>query len=204
MVEAALIVPIVIIAVIVVLYIMLLIFQICMMQSTANSIAERAAANYFNQGANFTSGKTSKLNISNLGLYRRWDFNSTYEQDDFMNEALIKLQKNSILKGHNSIDIQLDGSIINQKITVVLDSSYNNPIGSLMSIWGLDKNINLRVYSEATIDDPVEFIRNSDFILETASKVPVIREFEAKWQEIVNKIVDYINKHAKGQGTANG
>lgn len=196
-VEAALIVPVVIIAVIVVLYIMLIIFQTSLMQITANNIAERAAATYYNNHASFISGRTTKENIASLGLYRRWTSNSSFQQSDFETAALNTLLQKSILNGSNSLNIERSGNIITQRITVLLDCTYENPLGALTTLWSLDNKISLRVRAEATIDDPAEFIRNSDFIIETASKIPVISDFETKWQDIINKIVDYVNKLTK-------
>jgi hypothetical protein len=196
-VEAALIVPIVIIAVIVVIYIMLIIFQTSLMQITANSIAERATATYYNNRASFISGRTSKENIASLDLYRRWSSNSSYQQYDFETDALNTLQRKSILKGSSSYDIERSGNIISQRITIRLNCTYENPFGALTTPWGLKNKISLRVRAEAAIDDPAEFIRNSDFIMETASTIPIISDFEAKWQDIINKIVDYVNKLTK-------
>lgn len=199
MVEAALIVPIVLIAVIVVLYIMLIIFQTSLMQTTANNIAERAAASYYNNHASITTGRTSKENIGSMGLYRRWGLNPSFDQNNFKIAALKTLQQRSILKGHNSLDIKKSGNVINQRVTVLLSCTYDNPLGAWTTLWGLNNTISLRVRAEATIDDPAEFIRNSDFILETASRVPIINDFESKWQGIINKIVDYVNKLSKEQ-----
>jgi len=181
------------------LYIMLIIFQTCIMQTSANSIAERVAVIYYNNKAGFVSGQTTKANIEGLNLYRRWTSDFEFEQINFKTASLERLQKNSVLKiKDSSLDILQTGNIISRKITVVLDSTYDNPMGALTSIWGLNKNIELSVQAEATIDDPAEFIRNSDFILETALSVPVIKDFEGKWQTIVNKIIDYVNKITKG------
>jgi hypothetical protein len=196
-VEAALIVPIVIMAVIVVLYIMLIIFQTGLMQITANSIAERAAATYYNTHTSLMSGKTSKENIASLGLYRRWVQNSSFQQSGFETDAVNTLLQKSILKGSNKLEIKRSGNIINQRITVLLNCEYENPLGALTTPWGLKDKISLNVSSEAAIDDPAEFIRNSDFIIETASRVPVINDFEAAWHGIINKIIDYVNKLTK-------
>jgi hypothetical protein len=192
-VEAAMIIPIVIVAVIIILYIMLIIFQTCIMQTTANSIAEKTAAVYYNHKASFASGQITKANIESLGLYRRWISNVDFEQNNFKAVSIERLRKNSVLKSKDiSLDILKTGNIINQKITVVIDTTYDNPMGNMTEVWGLSKNINLQVHAEATIDDPAEFIRNTDFVLETALKVPIIKDFQSKWQEIVNKIIDYI------------
>jgi Flp pilus assembly pilin Flp len=203
-VEAALIVPIVIIAVLVVIYIMLLIFQSCIMQITANNIAERVAAVYYSDKASFVTGRLSKDDIANLGIYRRWFSNTTLQQNEYKAATLKTLQQRSVLKGQSSLDIKQSGNIINRRITVLIRSDYDNPIGALTALWGLSDKISLRVSAEAAVDDPAEFIRNSDFIVESASKVPVISDFEDKWQEVVHKIIAYINKVTKEQGAADG
>jgi ABC-type transport system involved in multi-copper enzyme maturation permease subunit len=202
-VEAAMIVPIVIIAVIVVIYIMMLIFQTSLMQVTANNIAERAAATYYHKYSSLMSGRTSKETIAGLGLYRRWTSNSEIQQNDYEVFAINTLQQRSILKGSSDVEIKRSGNIINQRITVTLISTYKNPLGSLTKLWGLKNKISLRVRAEATIDDPAEFIRNTDFIIETASRLPIISDFEAKWQDIINKIIDYIDKLTKEKVVVN-
>jgi hypothetical protein len=176
---------------------MLIIFQTSFMQLSANSIAERAAATYYNDRASFTSGRTSKENIARLDLYRRWSSNSSFQQNDFETDALNTLQRKSILKGSSTYDIERSGNIISQRITVRLNCTYENPFGALTTLWGLKNKISLSVRAEAAINDPAEFIRNSDFIMETASTIPIISDFEAKWQDIINKIVDYVNKLTK-------
>lgn len=199
-VEAAVIVPIVIIAVMVVIYIMLIIFQSCIMQVTANSLSEKAAAVWLNQYASLETGKTSKADISNTGLYRRWSFGSSRNEVEVCEEAKTMLQKYSILKGKDvEVNISHQNTIFAQKITVELSAAYTNPLGGLTDIWGLDSSVKLRVQSHSTVDDPVEFIRNSDFIIETAASIPLINEFESKWSEIVDKIIEYVKNFGKGE-----
>lgn len=172
------------------------------MQITANNIAERTAAAYY-KDASVVSGRTSKGNIANLSLYRRWISNSVIEQNDFEAAAMNTLNQRSILKGSGDIDIGSNGNFISQKITVMLSCTYNNPLGSLTRLWGGENKITLRVRAKATIDDPAEVIRNSDFIIETASKLPVISDFESKWQDIIHKIIDYVDKLTKEKVVAN-
>lgn len=193
-VEAAMIVPIVIIAVMIVLYIALIIFQICIMQLIANNVSERAAAIWTNRYSTIETGRISKSDIERLGLYRRWSFDSSFEDKELEAASADMLQKASILKGKAiNVNISHQNTILSQKIFVELSASYTNPLGGLTGIWGLGRSLQLKVQSQAVIDDPVEFIRNSDFILETASNIPLIRDFESKWNEIINKIVEYVN-----------
>lgn len=201
-VEAAVIVPIVIIAVMVVLHIVLLIFQSCIMHIAANKISERAAAVWQKPNIAFETGKTTKSDIEELEIYRRWNFNNSADKRELQEYAIDMLRSASILKGEDiKVDILYQNTIITQKITVKLSASYTNPLGGLTGAWGLGGRTQLNVQSQSVVDDPVEFIRNSDFILETASKVPLISEFESKWNEIVNKIVEYVNNLNKGEKT---
>lgn len=201
-VESALIVPIVIIAVMVVLHIVLIIFQSCIMHIVANNISERAAAVWQKPYISFETGKTTKSDITRLGLYRRCSFGSSVDQGELNEHAKKTLKKVSILKSEDiKVDIKYQNTILSQKVIFKLSAAYTNPLGGLTKAWGLDSRTKLNVQSQALIDDPVEFIRNSDFIMETASKIPLISEFESKWNEIVNKIVQYINSLNKGEKT---
>lgn len=201
-VEAAVIVPIVIIAVMVVLHIVLLIFQSCIMYVAANKISERAAAVWQKPNIAFETGKTTKSDIEELELYRRWNFNNSADKRELQEYAIDMLRSASILKSEDiKVDILYQNTIVSQKITVKLSASYTNPLGGLTGAWGLGGRTQLNAQSQSVVDDPVEFIRNSDFILETASKVPLISEFESKWNEIVNKIVEYVNSLNKGEKT---
>ncbi len=196
-VEAAVIVPIVIIGVIVMLYILMLIFQSCVLQITANHIAERAAGMYNKGAAELITGSISPKSISNLGIYRRWS-SELPQKNRLKEEAESLLQKNSVLKS-NSIDIEIQekGTPIARSVNVQLRASYVNPLGELLKIWGLHSKINLTADAKATVKDPAEFIRNTDYVIETAAKIPVLKEFSGQWQEIIKKIIDYINQMTK-------
>lgn len=193
-VEAAIIVPIVIIAVMITLYIVLIIFQSCIMQLVANNAAERAADIWFKENSALETGKISKQDIVRLGLYRRWSFDNSDDEGILRENAANTLQRASILKVKNlKVDITHQNIILSQKINVELSASYSNPLGGLTRMWGLGSSTLLKVKAQAVIDDPSEFIRNSDFMLETASGLPVVSEFESKWNEIISKIVEYVS-----------
>lgn len=195
-VEAALVVPIVIIAVLVMLYVMLIMFQACIMQLTANSIAETAAEQAVSPNKSIYSEVISKNQIIHEGLYRRWS--QGIRQQELEAEARNILKANSILESEDTrIEIKSSNHIITQGVIVRLDCKYKNPLSTLTAIWGLKKEIGITVCAKATVDDPVEFTRNCDFIIDTASKIPAISEFQNKWLDIVNRIIDYINKYTK-------
>lgn len=196
-VEAALVVPVVIIAVMVVIYIMMIIFQICILQVAANDIAEAAALGYYYQGADLGSG-ISKSQIKGLGAYRRWTASLNLDEQENQKEVLQRLTEKSILKnGSMDLNIRRSNSIISQDITVIIKASYKNPLEGLIRASGLNNGINVTVRAKAVVDDPAEFIRNTDFIIETAEKVPLLEEFQTVWRGAVNRIIQYIDAAAK-------
>lgn len=193
-VEAAMIIPIVIIAVMIVLYITLIIFQICAMQLIANNVSERAAAVCTNSYSDFETGKVAKSDLEKLRLYRRLGLSDSFDEDKLKAVSINMLHKAGILTIKDaSIDIKHQNTILSQRVIVEISASYSNPLGGLSGIWGLGRRLQLRVKSQAVVDDPAEFIRNSDFILETASSIPILSEFEGKWNEIITKIVEYVD-----------
>lgn len=197
-VEAAVIVPVVILAVLITLYITLIIFQTCVMNVVANNICERAAGVWLNQYSSFETGKVSKWDIERLGLYRRWSFEDSIKGEELQEAVKSMLEKASILKARDiKVEIKHKNTILSQQITVELSASYINPLGGLTGTWGFGRTTQLKVQSQSVIDDPVEFLRNSDFIIETASGFPIIGEFESKWNEITAKIVEYVNSLKK-------
>lgn len=198
-VEAAMVVPVVILGVVVLLYILLLMFQSCILQVTANYTAERAASLYYNSGAQFATGGISPADISELDIYRRWR-TGLQQKEALQGEAARRLRENSILKSSFiSVDIDEKGMPMTRSISVQLKTGYHNPLGSFLRIWGLGDKIELMAEAEATVKDPAEFIRNTDFIIETAAEIPVLKEFSGQWQQIVSKIIEYINRITKEQ-----
>lgn len=198
-VEAAVIVPVVMISVIVMIYLLLLVFQSCILQVTANHIAERAAGVYNVSTADLMTGSISAKNISQLGIYRRWS-SELQQKKGLEHEAGQLLQRNSILKSNSLlVDIEERGTPIARSVSVRLKISYDSPLGSFLKIWGLGDKIHLTAESKATVKDPAEFIRNTDYIIETAAEVPLLKEFTGQWQGMIDKIIDYINRVTKEQ-----
>jgi uncharacterized protein (UPF0333 family) len=197
--EAAIVVPVVIVVVVVLLYILLLMFQSCILQVTANHTAERAASLYYNSGAQLETGGISTEDISKLGMYRRWR-TDLGQKSALQQEAERRLQENSILKSSLiSVDMEERSTPLARSIRVQLRAAYPNPLGSFLRLWGLGDKIELTAEAKATVKDPAEFIRNTDFIIETAAEVPVLKEFSGQWQQIVHKIMEYINRITKEQ-----
>jgi hypothetical protein len=175
------------------------------MYSAANSTAERVAAVYYSKGSDYMTGEISKQQMQGMEPYRRWSASSAFFEEDFENTVLHGVERNSILKSSfRSLDTYPEGNAFSPKVKVELSVVYDNPMGGFTSVWGLGRKIIIKTNSVATIDDPVEFIRNTDFILQTAAKVPEINGFGQSWKQIVQRIIDYIDDITKGLETADG
>lgn len=192
-VETALVIPIVFLAVMTVLHVLFLIFQTCALQTAVNSITESLATK---SSSGLQEANPSIREIEQLGLYRRW--HKLTKSDSIEETVLMQVKRNSIIRSKSiHVDIEQQNNIFSRMIHVQVTASYHNPMGQLTSIWGLGSETTIKVEANATVDDPVEFIRNTDFILDSAAHIPALAEFEQKWQDTITQIINYINKFAK-------
>lgn len=187
-VEAALVFPIVFLAVIAVIYICMLMYQRTYIQTLANLAADRGAATWNNFTRDTTLGRTDKVNLDASGLYwRLFDFNKTTKEHNLKDYIEKRLGAYSILGSDKQVSIQVVDYIAYKKLVISINDSYRIPVGSVLKIFGLGDRYTISVKSEAVINEPVEFIRNTDFVLDME------REFEDKYPgygRLVHKIRD--------------
>ncbi|WP_432663224.1 pilus assembly protein [Wukongibacter baidiensis] len=216
-VEASLIFPIIILAIVTVVYICILLYQHAYLNSIANNVAERGAACWsniskMNENSDIHRLETGELQRSeellDTDLY--WRIFRTKEKDKIeilKRYALDKLKKNNILEGEiseisdndiennkDNIDIWLKDYIVYKELNVVISNSYKIPLGDNLKIFGLGDTYNISVHSKAVINDPMEFIRNTDFITDTLSEFEKTEKVLDRFKETMEKINENIEK----------
>lgn len=198
--EAAIIVPIVIFSIIVIMYISLLLYQQACLQSVANNVASRGAETW---GRSITSIETGRVRIDDLnnkGLYWRIFDSDKETQENNVREFLInKSDRFSLLKEiRKTIDIELKDYIVYKKLIVTVQATYNLPVAEFLQVFGLKKDYIVKVESEAVVNDPVEFIRNIDFIVDIERKLemkyPGLRDLGDKTRNIISGIKEKIHE----------
>ncbi|WP_432408060.1 TadE/TadG family type IV pilus assembly protein [Wukongibacter sp. M2B1] len=222
-VEASLIFPIITLAIVTVIYICMLLYQHAHLNYIANNVAERGAACWSNISKMKTSSNTYRLGTGELqsskellGSDLYWRIFRTKEKDKIKilkTYALDKLKSNNILEGEvseinandmenskDNIDIWLKDYVVYKELNVVINNSYKIPLGDNLRIFGLEDTYNISVHSKAVINDPMEFIRNADFIGDTLKEFEKTKKILESFKETMDKINKNIEKFLQGIG----
>ncbi|MFZ5988444.1 MAG: TadE/TadG family type IV pilus assembly protein [Bacillota bacterium] len=194
-VEASLIVPVVILVVIVMVYMLMLMYQKAYIQSVANQSAENGAAMWNSPYKDIFMQQILKKNMKNtLPYWRIFDGNKADKLDKVEEYAKYYVEKYSIVgfKRESEAFADLNDKIIYKKLVVVITHKYYLPGGNLLRQVGLNPEQTFVVKSEAVINEPSEFIRNTDFV------VDVVREIDqatgSHGQNFKEKIGDKFSK----------
>lgn len=203
-VEASIVVPFIILSIISVIYIALLLFQHAYMQTLADSAAERGAVIWSNKSKDIIiAGKLGIDDLGREGLY--WRLIDPDKQDK---ESKVTGYIDSKMGGYNllhgidkKVTVELKDYIVYKKLVVRTESTYRLPLGNLLHMFGFEQYYKVSGESEAIIDDPTEFVRNVDFVLDTEreleSRYAGIRDMGEKMRGIIDSIKDKIYKFFK-------
>lgn len=194
--EASIIVPLVILCVVALIYMAIMLYQKAYLQAEADLAAERAAAVWDNSSKNMSTGALGIGSLEDDGLY--WEL-----FDPLRQEKLDRLKyginlKRSALHGEKYITSSIADYVVYKKLVVMIRGEYSFPGGEMLSIFGIGDKLTVRVQSEAVIYDPAEFIRNTDFLIDTGREIerefPGLRKAGEKLREIMNSISERISK----------
>lgn len=201
-VETAIIFPLVFLAVIAVLYICMLLFERAYLQSLADLAVQRGAVMWKNHKTDTMIGSLAKNDLKKGGLYWQLiDFNNKEKEQKVKTFILGRLGKHRLLMPAEKPKISANSiSLIAQKkLEVNIERKYRIPPGRLLKVLGMTPYYTICVKSEAVIDQPAEFIRNTDLVLDIEkdleAKYPeygkMIRKIREEMNEIQNHIAGY-------------
>ncbi len=202
-VEASIIVPIVILSISAVIYMGLLLYQRALIQSAAE-IAAEAGASVWASGVNeIHTGKPEADGFGKAGLYRRiFDSGKESRLETVRKYAADAAVKNELLHPIESkVDVVLKDYAVCRKLEVRIDHHYSLPLGNFLKIFGGSGRIKMSVKAVSSIDEPVELIRNTDFILDLEKKLeesnPELKNMGEKtrsaMKEIKEKVEGFLN-----------
>jgi len=201
--EAALIIPLIVLSIVAVMYIALLLYSHAYMQGTANWTVERGAAMWNNKNKHFETGKIEVHELNANGLYWRLADNSANEKI----ESIISYTKNkykisNLLTGSNrQIKVDFKDYVIYRKLVTDTQAEYTLPLGNILEIFGMSKNYTIKAQAQASIDDPAEFVRNIDFILYLKKQIedayPEIGNISEKTRGVVDGVIEIIARYYK-------
>ncbi|MCX7921387.1 MAG: pilus assembly protein [Clostridia bacterium] len=186
-VEAALIVPVMLLCVVAVIYICILLYQQVYVQSLASDAAERGAAVWTNPSKDMFMEQIKKEQMKQTSLYwRLFESDSKKEEKRKRIKEYVnyQIQKYSILGRNNSdnknnqlnfdnvkVECKTEDWIVYKKLVVSIDHKYPMPFGKMLSNFGIDANYTVTGKAEVVINEPTEFIRNTDFLLDTVQEI---------------------------------
>jgi hypothetical protein len=202
-VEASLIVPFVIISILAVIYMGLLLYQRAQVQSAADMAAEAGAAVWASGVSEIDTGKPKPDSFEEIKLYRRIFDNDIEERlASIESFALSTASRNELLHPivTDSTAVIKDYAVC-RKLEITVVKYYHIPLGNLLKIFGGSGAVEIRVKALSSIDEPVEFIRTTDFILDLEKKLennnPSVRNLGDKTRnemsEIKGKLENFLN-----------
>lgn len=193
-VEASIIVPVIILALAAVIYTAFVLYQYAYLQALADNYANQAALVWNHRKKDFETGglELSEVEIPHL-YWRLVDPDEHVKKNNVLEYLSLESSNKSMLAAKERIvSLDLKDCVVYKKLVVTVKESYEIPIGRLLKIFGANRHFSIEASSEAVIDDPAEFIRNTDFIVdierELENTYPAVKNLSEKTRGIVKKI----------------
>ncbi|MDQ2085706.1 pilus assembly protein [Herbivorax sp. ANBcel31] len=196
-VEATIVVPVVIFTLIALILIGEFLYQQSYIQSVADRTACRGAEVWNNPSKDMIKAQILKDNMKDVCLYWRIPLLESSEAKDKKRSKIEEYTKYlmtnaSILGKPDSLDVTAEMAedyIIYKKIRVTVKAEYKNPFAPILRPFGLKDTIIIKTHSEAVVNEPVEFIRTTDFALDIVREVDN-KIFKGMGDEIITDVRD--------------
>lgn len=197
--EAAIIVPLVILSLAAAIYIGLLLYQRTLIQSAASAAAEAGAAAW-PSGTFELENSRPAMNNGRFELYRRlYDSGSEKRLREIEKHALLLSSRNEIVKPEETVvKAAVKDYAVYRRLEVSIAKYYSMPLGKFVGMFGGSDRICINVRAVSTIDEPVELIRNIDFLIDIEKKLeekfPTLKDLGEKTREKMNEIKDKLEE----------
>ncbi len=185
--EATIVVPTILIAIFAVLFAFQVLYQYVVIEYAASFGAERGAMlwDYDYSGVDFVKGTVGEKN----SLYFDLDF---FDWGGEKNEKTQRIEMETkkiadsltLVGGDIKVSAKTKNSIIGNSIEVTVTQDINIPFQSLIAYFN-NGNMGLTSKSSASLYDPDEFIRNSDYLYELANSI--ISQVKSNFDKIKSK-----------------
>lgn len=199
-VEATIIVPVVILSITAVIYIGLLLYQRTSLQAAADKTAAEGAAAWTSGVGEIGTGKVSGSSFDKRKLYRRiYDSDAEMRLKRIENRAASLIDRGVLIQPtETAVKAEIKDYAVSRKLVVSITQSYRLPLGSFLRLFGGSGYLSINVRGASTLDEPVELIRNTDFILDLEKKLeeknPTVRNLGEKARNAMNDIKSRLEK----------
>lgn len=176
-VEAAILMPIVILTIVALIYMCLLLYQQVCIQTVAEKAVQRGAAVWSSNHKDMYISKISKNDMENCDPYWRYLESGDQKQkkvDKIKDYIKLQINRYNVLNSSTPSVITLEDDtdyLIYKKLKVTITQNYRLPIGRMLTSFGLKADFPVTVHTEAVVNEPTEFIRNTDFIIDTGKEI---------------------------------
>jgi hypothetical protein len=199
-VEAAIIIPVIILCIAAVAYMGLLLQQKAVIQSAAESAAEAGALAWSSGTDVPAAGKPAADDIRNPELYRRiFDSKRENRLCDIEEYALELAARNELIKPVDiTVTAELKDYVVYKKLVVRIGKKYRNPLGGLFELLGKSETIGISAMAVSTVNEPAELIRTTDFILDVEKKLenkfPGLKNLTDKTRNTMNNMKNKLSE----------
>lgn len=172
-VETALIFPIIFLTVVALIYMCLFLYEKFYLQFLADLVAERGATTWGNFKKDISLGYVSKDDLNAGGLYwRLFDLNRDKKEENLRDYLNRKLNPLKVLNPHYISNVEVVDCISYKKLIVTVQADYRLPLGKILQKFGLSNGYyTISARAESVINEPAEFIRNTDFIVDLGKEI---------------------------------
>lgn len=187
-VEASLIFPVIFLIGVAIIYFSMILYQKAYIQSLADNASQKGAASWTNPKTDIYTGNVPKASLGDGGLYwRLFDFSSEAKRKKIEEYITNRIAAHAAmgLSKPPVVSVELDNYVVYKVLKINIDVSYKIPVGNLLKMFGLSNEYRFSAKSSAVIHEPAEFIRNTDFVLDTERK---FEKEHPKFESMVSKI----------------
>ena len=193
-VEASIIIPVMILSIAAVIYMGMLLYQRTIIQSAAETAAGDGAAAWPSGVGDVGTGKMTGDGFDQVKLYRRIIDNDKEKRLELIKSHAEALSvRGELLKPVDTVVVaDIKDYAVCRKLEVGITKSYVLPLGTFLKIFGGSGKIVISIKAASMLDEPVELIRTTDFILdlekELEKKNPDVKNLGEKTRDTMNGI----------------
>lgn len=196
--EAALIFPLIFLSIIALIYVSIFLYEQAYIKSLADRAAERGAAIWKNPKSDMTISLVKLEHFKeNDPYWKIYDSQKKLKEEKIEQYLRASLKEYSILQSRdkkapmNTTDIEfsakLKNYIVYKKLVVTIEKKFKLPIGDALTVFGIDNTVVIQAKTEALINEPAEFVRNTDFAIDMGKRI------DAATGNNIEKIIDKVN-----------
>lgn len=196
-VEAAIIIPIVLLMTVAILYTALIQYETAVIYREA----EYASTNI----ALYDNPLYIMNNIYDIDLNKGMEDYPLYWQlfnkpDSAVHEAYIKshLEETLLLPADVTVNVGTEGFIVNKKVVVDITVDYTKAVGNFLNNFGMESMTKRRVVSKQNLRNSSEFIRNYDMVSNFVMNIERVKEFKTMLEEKTEKLTGKVTEGYEG------